>query len=234
MARPIETYLILDTETGGSLANPIVYDFGYIIINRKGEELARFSSAVKEIITDPKLMMNAFYAKKIFSFYIPKIAKGDLELNSWSDIVAQLLADVEKYNVKTICAYNAKFDCRAIKETNSFLGFPPVFKSPIRILCLWEAACETLMNNRNFKKVARDLGWVTAKGNIRTSAEMAYRYVSKDYDFIESHTAIEDAEIETVLLETMLNKKVKLPYNFSGRTWQLVNKKAKNEQECRA
>ena len=56
---------------------------------------------------------------------------------------------------------------------------------------------------------------------------MAFRYVQHDFDFVESHTALEDARIESILLADMFKKKKKLPFNFSGRTWQLVNQKEK-------
>jgi hypothetical protein len=224
MARKQETYLIIDTETGGDLANPYIYDFGYVIINRKGERLTEFHSCVEEVITNPDLMMKAFYAKKIFSVYLPNIANGNMGIDSWSNILEQLQSDIEKYNVKTICAYNAKFDFRAIKTTNKLLGFDSFFNKPMRVLCLWECACELIMSNRNYKQTAIALGWVTDKGNIRTSAEMAYRYIQNDFDFIESHTALDDARIESIILEYCFNTKKKLPFNFSGYTWQGVNK----------
>ena len=227
MGRKKESYLILDTETGGDFGKPLIYDFGYVIMNRDGERLTEYQSCVNEIITKPDLMMSAFYAKKIFSFYIPRFADGTLNLDFWVHILNRLEDDIVKYNVNTICAYNAKFDFRALKTTNELLGFGDFFDKPIRVLCLWESACELIMNNRNYKKVARDLGWVTDKGNIRTSAEMAFRYVQHDFDFVESHTALEDARIESILLADMFKKKKKLPFNFSGRTWQLVNQKEK-------
>lgn len=225
MARNQETYLIIDTETGGDLANPCIYDFGYVVINRKGERLTEYHSCVEEVLTNPALMMNAFYAKKIFSYYLPRLASGEMQIDSWSNILEQLKSDIEKYNVKTLCAYNAKFDFRAIKTTNNLLGLGSFFNKPMRTLCLWEAACGLIMSNKNYRETARNLGWVTAKGNIRTSAEMAYRYIANDFNFIESHTALEDARIESIILEKCFSKKKKLPFNFSGKTWQSVQEK---------
>lgn len=223
--RKQETYLIIDTETGGDLAKPCIYDFGYVVINRKGERLTEYHSCVKEVITNPALMMNAFYAKKIFSYYLPRLANAEMQIDSWSNIRNQLSDDIAKYNVKTICAYNAKFDFRAITTTNNLLGFPKFFDKPMKTLCLWEAACGLLMSNRNYRETAIALGWVTAKGNIRTSAEMAYRYIANDHEFIESHTALEDARIESIILEACFKKKKKLPFNFTGKTWQSVQEK---------
>lgn len=225
MARQQETFLIIDTETGGSLDKPIIYDFGYVIINRKGERLTQFQSCVEEVITDPALMMNAFYAKKIFTHYLPAIANQEILISDWEDILESMSLDIEHFNVKTICAYNAKFDFRAINNTNKHLGLGKFFDKPIRTLCLWETACGLIMSNKNYRETARNLGWTTDKGNIKTSAEMAFRYIQNDFDFIESHTALEDAQIESIILEYCLNKKKRLPFNFTGKTWQSVQEK---------
>jgi hypothetical protein len=223
MARKQETYLILDTETGGDFDAPVVYDLGYVIINRKGERLTEFQSCVKEIITNPNIMMRAFYAKKIFSHYLPNLSKGTMSISDWSDILWCLKTDIKQYNVKTICAYNAKFDFRAIKTTNELLNVGQFFDKPIRTLCLWESACTMLMNNRNYRETALALGWITPKGNIRTSAEMIFRYLQNDFTFSESHTALADAQIESIILEECFKTKKALPFNFSGKTWQEVN-----------
>ena len=56
--------LTLDTETADLSGN--VYDVGYIIHDRAGNELTRFNALVEEIFTDAKIMMGAFYAKKLY------------------------------------------------------------------------------------------------------------------------------------------------------------------------
>ena len=47
-------------------------------------------------------------------------------------------------------------------------------------------------------------GFVSDAGNIQTSAEVAYRFLTNDPDFVESHTGLEDVEIETAILMNCL------------------------------
>jgi hypothetical protein len=41
---------------------------------------------------------------------------------------------------------------------------------------------------------------------FKTSAEIAYRYLAKEINFIEAHTALNDAEIESFILLKALKK----------------------------
>ena len=73
---------------------------------------------------------------------------------------------------------------------------------------LWGLSCEHLLNNDEYKEMCRDNRWYSASGKYyKTSAEAAYRFVSKELDFDEAHTALDDAEIESVLLRHIMKKK---------------------------
>lgn len=73
---------------------------------------------------------------------------------------------------------------------------------------LWGLSCEHLLNNDEYKGMCKDNGWYSASGKYyKTSAEAAYRFVSKEFDFDEAHTALDDAEIESVLLHHIMKKK---------------------------
>ena len=41
---------------------------------------------------------------------------------------------------------------------------------------------------------------LTKNGKVRLTAEIIYRFISKDNDFVESHTGLEDVTIETEIL----------------------------------
>ena len=64
-------------------------------------------------------------------------------------------------------------------------------------------------------------------GNLRTGAEYAYRFCRGDWGFIEDHTALSDAEIETEILAACYASRKAIPYNIIDGTppWQIVNKK---------
>lgn len=91
---------------------------------------------------------------------------------------------------------------------------------------LWGLSCEHLLNNDEYKEMCRDNKWYSASGKYyKTSAEAAYRFVSKELDFDEAHTALDDAEIESVLLHHIMKKKasnlsigiIYFPFRILGR-----------------
>jgi len=221
--------LTLDTETADLSGN--VYDVGYIIHDRAGNELARFNALVEEIFTDAKIMMGAFYAKKLFSHYAPMLDRGEVKMQSWQFIIDRLRSDIELYNVSTIAAYNIGFDMRAMNNTHrSLTDESKVLESPCKILDIWQFACEVKLNNRNYKRVAESLGWVSPKGNIKTGAEFAYRFCSGDHGFIEDHTALSDCVIEVEILRQCFATKKTIPYGkYNQAPWRIVNPSAGND-----
>ena len=222
--------LTLDTETADLSGN--VYDLGYIIHDRNGNELTRFNALVSEIFTQPKIMMGAFYAKKLFSHYAPMLDRGEVGMMAWSDIIDRLRSDIAEYNVSTIAAYNIGFDMRAMNSTHRALtDESKVLESPCKILDIWQFACEVKLNNRNYKRIAESLGWVSPKGNIKTGAEFAYRFCSGDHGFIEDHTALSDCVIEVEILRQCFATKKKIPYGkYNQAPWRIVNPKATTDQ----
>ena len=83
---------------------------------------------------------------------------------------------------------------------------------------IWGIACEFLLNNTDYKEVCIKNGWLTASGKyFKTSAECAFRFCENQKDFIESHTALDDAEIETKIFSKAVKKnknKVKFGLQF--------------------
>lgn len=216
-----KTILTLDTETVGLQPVNFVYDLGYIIHNKKGEVKQTRSFLVKEIITDGNKMMGAFYAKKIFSYYMPALDSGAVKLVAWSDIVATIAADVIEHDVDIIAAYNANFDIGALRATAKVLNTGKILPRPVDLLCIWEFACNTLLNRRGYHSVAAANEWISEAGNVRTTAECTYRFITGEHDFVESHTALHDAKIETHILTKCFASKKKIPYNsLAYMPWQ--------------
>ena len=213
--------MVLDTETCDLQGN--VYDVGYTITNKSGEVLHTFNALVNEIFTDAEKMVGAFYAKKLFSHYAPMLDRGDVSLMNWSQIVEHIQNDADAYGVNVIAAYNLGFDRRVMRQTNALFGNGPILPK-MQMLDIWQFACETKLSSKTYKDLARKNGWVSAAGNIKTGAEFAYRFCSGDHGFIEDHTALSDAIIETDILAACYATKKRVPYNvMNGAPWRIVN-----------
>lgn len=72
---------------------------------------------------------------------------------------------------------------------------------------LWGLACERLLDNERYKDFCLKNKLLSPSGvYFSTNAENSFRYLIKDVDFIENHTALSDAEIETEILMKILRK----------------------------
>lgn len=220
-----KTFLIADGESTGLAGKAHLFDFAYAIATRKNVLLER-SFLVREILTNPSVMLSAFETKdwrdmmgrKIFKDYIPMLDQGIAKLFNWSEICETMRDDMRTYNVDVFSAYNLRFDMGAIANTQKFVGTPgKVLEYSPDLLCLWEFACQTVCRTPTYHRVAqlmgKETGWITEANNVRTNAEKVYAFLSNDWDFIEKHTALEDVQIETEILQRLLAKKKPIPYN---------------------
>lgn len=219
--------MVLDTETADLAGN--VYDVGAVITDRKGIIVDSFNALVEEVFTDGSKMLGAFYAKKLFSHYAPMLQAGTILMRPWSEIVDGLRSLVLEHEVNIISAYNLAFDLRVMKSTNALFSDTPVLPpQPYKLLDIWRFACMAKLNSRLYKEIAINRGWVSDAGNIRTGAEYAYRFCSGDFGFIESHTALSDAEIENDILRACFATRTVIPYDniegdYAKAPWRIVN-----------
>jgi DNA polymerase III epsilon subunit-like protein len=194
-------YCVFDTETIG-VDKKWIYDLGMVIIAKTGKPLYEKRWIIKEVMNIPNITEIAFYGDKIKTFY------QNMEMVTFAK-AREDFRDIMKYfEVNTITAYNLQFDMGAIMQTLEFTEIGEKFlNSPVDYFDLWNASCNSIFQQKQFKSIAQKQEWLTDKGNYRTSAEIAYRFITKNYNFIESHTALEDASIEAKILQEVCRQK---------------------------
>lgn len=220
------TIATIDTETVGLEGH--VYDIGYCIHNKRGEIALERNWLVEENFTDPAKMMGAFYAGKHFTHYARMLQDGEVRLTPWAEIVATMRADFLVHGVNVVAAYNAGFDFRVLAQTHRELaGEGKMLTDAVKVLDIWQFACETKLSQKAYANIARAMGWVSPAGNIKTGAEFAHRYCSGDHSFIEDHTALSDARIEVEILAECFRQKKRVPYGVvNASPWRIVNQNA--------
>lgn len=214
---------VIDTETATLWGE--VFDFGMVITNKKGDVIDTYDSIVKEVYDNIPLMKKAFYFNKVDSFYRPNVRCNRMTVKPWAQICSEVLALTEKHDINVVAAYNLAFDARVIKATHKKYNGSAMFSKPVKQLDLWRVCCETLLQQKNFKKLAKELKWVSPAGNLRTNAQVSYRYGMGEWEFDESHTALDDALIETKIMKKVFSTKQKINYGLIAHPWRLVQEK---------
>ncbi len=227
-------FMVTDTETVGLGHKAFVFDLGYVITSRKGTKLER-SFLVREIITNPTIMLGALFNEewrammggKLFANYMPALNDGSMRIYPWSEIVETMREDMRTYDVQVFAAYNLPFDSKALAKTQQRIrGEGKILDYRPSLLCLWDFACSAVCNTQLYHDVAwqegNERGWITDAGNVRTTAEKVYSFLTGQLDFIESHTALDDARIEAEILLRLLAKRKTIPYDNPdiGSPWQ--------------
>lgn len=78
-------------------------------------------------------------------------------------------------------------------------------RKPYKIFDIWAMACKTILNTDEYRKFCLDSGY-HSKMYFKSSAEIAYRFLTQNHDFIESHTALSDVEIETEIFMKIIRE----------------------------
>ena len=211
MDRRISYKIVLDTETcpidkdfnGVSPQNMWVYDCGWAVVDKRGKVYKTRSFVNADIFLNEKELMNsAYYANKI-PMYWEQIKSGERILTSFYNIRKALLEDITEFEVTEIFAHNMRFDYGTLNTTQRWLS-----KSKYRYFFPWGIEiCDTLKMSRDviskmptYRKFCEENGYITKNGQLRLTAEIIYRFITKNNDFVESHTGLEDVMIEKEIL----------------------------------
>lgn len=202
-------YLMLDTETANTITeedgnlnmfNVLAYDFGWAVVDKHGN-VYETASFVNEDIFDymQDLMKSAYYAWKI-PIYENDIANGTRIKTTTKEIKRILWDTMERYKITEVVAHNCRFDYRSCNNTQRyttqskyryFFPYGTIFLDTMRM------ANDTICKQKSYIAFCQENGYMTKNGQVRKTAEILYRYISGNKQFIESHTGLEDVLIET-------------------------------------
>ena len=192
-------YIVLDTETTNGFDDPMVYDCGWSVISDNGETLATRSFVNADVFIDePELMAQAYFADKI-PMYIAQIADGQRTLTRFSTIRFALHKDCEKFNVVAIVAHNARFDYIACQTTQRYLTkskYRWFFPYNLVLMDSLKMSKEVFGKDKDYLNFCHKNGYVCKNNQPRMTAEILYRYLSGDNNFVEAHCGLEDTLIE--------------------------------------
>ena len=203
-------YLMVDTETCNGIIEEdgklnlnysLVYDLGMAVVDKHGNVYETASLIIKDVYYGmADIMTSCYYAEKL-PRYNEQIKAGERKVVSYymaREIVKTLM---EKYNTNIVIAHNASFDNRATNNTERYLTkskYRYFFPYGTEIWDTLKMATDTICQQKTYIRWCEENGYMTKHKTPRprATAEILYRYISGDDNFIESHTGLEDVMIE--------------------------------------
>lgn len=207
--------LNLDTETCNSLDDALPYDIGGAIIDKRGNIYETFSFVIYEyFVGEKELMVSSYYAEKIPTYW-EDIQSGKRQLVRLATAKKRIADLCEKYNIDTVCAYNARFDYNSLNK-----GLRWETKSKLRYflpygLTWWDSmkmAQDVVGKMPTYKRFCEENGFMTNHKVPRPQlkAETVYRFITKDTTFVEEHKGLDDVMIETEIIKYCFNSHKKM------------------------
>ena len=204
--------LVLDTETANALraedgsldmSSVLMYDCGWAIVDTKGNVYRERSFVNRDIfLYEKQLMQSAYYAYKI-PRYLADLAEGKRIMSNTYEIRQTMLADIREFHIHEVVAHNARFDTNALNlilRWTTKSKFRYWFPKDIEIWDTMKMARNVILKMPTYTKFCEKHNFFTANGKPSLTAENLYRFIIKDPDFVESHTGLEDVQIEREIM----------------------------------
>lgn len=223
MDKRINYLMGLDTETCNGLlvddkldlSQSIVYDIGWAITDKRGNIYKTRSFLIYEVFVAMKdVMASAYYAEKI-PMYWEQVKSGQRKLVKFETMYSIFWNDIKEFGVKNVFAHNARFDVNALNNTIRFITKSKkryFFPYKIEIWDTLKMARQTVGKQKSYRKYCEINNFVT-KHRVpqpRLTAEILYRYITGQNEFIESHTGLEDVLIEKEIFVACMDKHKKM------------------------
>ena len=213
-----EKILILDTETTNSIEEPIMYDLGFAVVDIETEEVIEAHSyVIAEIFLDKEFMSSAYYSEKVPQYW-EDIKAGKRKLVKFSTARNIVCEICKKYGIKKVFAHNMRFDYRSTNLSQRYLTcskYRFFFPYGIEFWDTLKMARVAFKQDDNYGKFCLENGFMTKRNQRQYTAEVLYRYLTNDVNFVEEHKGLEDVLIEKEILFECLRRGCEC-----GRLWE--------------
>lgn len=203
-------YMVLDTETANcardergqlDVTSAQVYDLGWQIVDAHGRVYDEVSLVNGDVfIKMPEVMKEAYFAEKIPQYW-RDIWDGKRRVVDTWQMWRMVREACKEWDVQAIIAHNARFDVRVLNstiryQTKSKRRFFLPYGIPI-----WDTmkmANDTICTLSSYRQFCEENGYMTNHKvpQVRKTAEILWRFLTDNNEFVESHTGLEDVSIE--------------------------------------
>lgn len=209
-------FLLIDTETMNASPddkkNLLVYDLGMAVINEQGKILVKHSYIINECFFNmADIMQTAYYASKI-PLYNKEIQEGKRIVIDFLTAFYRVREIIKNYKIEAVVAHNMIFDLNALNNTLRYITKSELryfFPYNIKIYDTLKMARSVWGKTPKYKRYCTKNNYLTAhkKPQPRFTAEILYKYITKNENFKEAHTGLEDVLIEKYIFVACYNSK---------------------------
>lgn len=209
--RTPDKFIVIDTETantrkvGNNLEthSALTYDIGWRVMDRAGRVYDEKSYAIRDIyINEREIMQSAFYKSKLPQ-YAEEIRNGERILADFMEVFCDFRRVCKEFDVKAVCAHNARFDVSALNATIRYLTkskYRYFFPASVEVWDSMQMAKDVICKMPTYRKFSEEFDLLTKNGRVSASAQNLYRYISNDPYFEEAHKGIDDVNIESAIV----------------------------------
>ena len=213
--------IVFDTETANTGLNEdgqlffkdgLFYDFGFSVVDTKGNVYEEYSFINADIFFEKELMNSAYYKEKVPKYW-KDIKAGRRKLANTYTIHKTFVECINRYECKWITAHNTRFDYAVVNATQRWASkskYRYFVPKDVEIWDTMKMARDVILKMPTYRAFCEKHNLLTKNGRLSASAENLYRFIIKDATFVESHTGLEDVKIEREILWYCLRQKKRM------------------------
>ena len=232
--RKIKYVLGIDTETIMDLQNAMPFDIGGVVYdNQKDVIVKERTYLVRKFVNNKYIILSSWSANKYERYYKPLLStkSKEVRVESVEQIAKEFTKLIKKYNIKYMFAHNGHFDYQALKRLFEDVGVKNPFEKldvidtemlsykTITITKAYEKFCQEHRKVTKLENGKKESRFLTSTNRVRQTAESIYAFISKNANFEENHTGLEDIKIELEIFKYCKSKRAIFPVNIRP-TWR--------------
>ena len=204
----VKYLMFIDTETIGSLfvqESVLPFEIGMKVYDLEKMQVVKEKSyLVRKFFNNKYIMLSTFSATKYPNYFEKLENDKRYKTMSVNDISKDIEKTIQRYGIKIMVAHNGNFDKTAMArlfedfETNNpFKKLDLLDTMEIsKIITFSKDYANYCIANKDILNSVKDSCFITNSGRVRTTAQAIYSYLTQNPNFEESHTGLEDIDIE--------------------------------------
>lgn len=204
-----ERYLMfIDTETIGTLnvkESVLPFEIGMKVLDTENNKIVKEKSyLVRKFFNNKFIMLSTFSATKYPNYFEKLENDKRYKTMSVNDISKDIEKTISRYGIKIMVAHNGNFDKTAMSRLFNEFGVENPFEKIdlldtmeiSKIITFSKDYTNFCLENKDNLNSMKDSNFITNSGRVRITAQAIYCYLTKNPDFQEAHTGLEDIDIE--------------------------------------